>query len=552
VKKTLFFILFVCIYNSSFNQNLCNYNDPEIINQWGLYNTNDIDINGCEAWQNSTGQNIKVGIIGNGFELSLSDLQPNIVQSFDGDNNSSPSQNYTNYKAFGTPNAGIVAAVRDNNICIAGVAPNAKLMSYSAHTDSGFRNCFLNGISNGADVFLFVPMAVSIPNLGNLCMNGFVESRINGRNGLGALSVIPTGDIPGSLNFIPNQCRLNGDFYSSIYVGGIDNCGYRTNAYSSCQNPSYSSMYCSLIDLVAPGVNIYSTYDGNIFQPNCTNLYTGSYYAASFVAGVAALVLELLPCSTAEEVRKILCKTAKKLPNYSFITDPDHPEGTWNNEVGYGLVDAYAATKEAKRVKNAETNTIQNAIITSNQEFFSKSTIRIGENVNPNIAQLPVTFDSTSKSVIKASQSIKIENGTSIKAGAKFHAYIELFTNQGCYNYAPPPMNKKIMNQINYIHEPNNEKIIEQNNSNTNFTNNISIFPNPSDNKIKININIDKPSILKIKISNIIGQVLYEEQKMISKGISNEDIANTFSDYILITKVSLNEREFTFKLFNSK
>ena len=55
-------------------------------------------------------------------------------------------------------------------------------------------------------------------------------------------------------------------------------------------------MYCDQLDLVAPGVKIYSNYDGNIFQSNCPSDFTGTYYAASFVAGVAALVIDILPC----------------------------------------------------------------------------------------------------------------------------------------------------------------------------------------------------------------------------------------------------------------
>ena len=37
------------------------------------------------------------------------------------------------------------------------------------------------------------------------------------------------------------------------------------------------------------------------------------------------------------EVGEILAETARK-----------HPYGTWNTEMGYGLLDAYAAVQEAK------------------------------------------------------------------------------------------------------------------------------------------------------------------------------------------------------------
>ncbi len=73
--------------------------------------------------------------------------------------------------------------------------------------------------------------------------------------------------------------------------------------------------------------------------------FGGTSAATPHVAGVAALVLSVNPCLTYEEVIEILESTCTKIrPDlYTYGSNPDHPNGTWNNEVGYGLVNAYEA-----------------------------------------------------------------------------------------------------------------------------------------------------------------------------------------------------------------
>lgn len=48
------------------------------------------------------------------------------------------------------------------------------------------------------------------------------------------------------------------------------------------------------------------------------------------------------------EVGEILAETARKVGGYTYSISSTHPYGTWNTEMGYGLLDAYAAVQEAK------------------------------------------------------------------------------------------------------------------------------------------------------------------------------------------------------------
>lgn len=113
---------------------------------------------------------------------------------------------------------------------------------------------------------------------------------------------------------------------------------------------SVFSNYGNGIEIVAPGENIY-TIDriGNYGYSSgdyCFN-FSGTSTACPHVSGVAAIILSLRPELLSWQVRKIMDETAQKVGNYNYQTLSGHNFGTWNNEVGYGLVDAYAAVIKA-------------------------------------------------------------------------------------------------------------------------------------------------------------------------------------------------------------
>ena len=69
--------------------------------------------------------------------------------------------------------------------------------------------------------------------------------------------------------------------------------------------------------------------------------------AAPHVAGIAALILEMNPDLTGQEVRNIIEKSTKKIGEISYNNTSDRYNGVWNEKYGYGLVDAYTAVKTA-------------------------------------------------------------------------------------------------------------------------------------------------------------------------------------------------------------
>jgi len=309
--------------------------DDDFDQQWGLSNTNGIDINACEAWEITRGCfNTTVAILDLGIDLDHDEFADNLLaNSFDAFTNTSPADEYDDH---GTHVAGIVGANQNNNQ-VSGVAPLTSLMSISHPLQTGNNDLseqLATGMSwarqNGADV-----INNSWGDQGGAYYNdlqsALLESAIDdalssGRDGLGCIVVFaagnhsPTIDYPGS--------------YTSdiICVGSIDQIGTRAS----------SSGYGNELDLVAPGVSILST-----IRNNRTGTLSGTSMAAPHVAGVAALILSVNPHLTQDEVCDIIESTCTKVGSYNYSTASNRLNGTWDDEVGYGLVNANAAVEAA-------------------------------------------------------------------------------------------------------------------------------------------------------------------------------------------------------------
>ena len=331
-------------------------NDPLFNLQWGLYNNNNegIDISICDAWNYATGKDVKLAIIDDGIDTSHIDLASNVCNySYDTETNTSPSVLYGDH---GTHCAGIAAAVMDNNIQIAGVAPKATIIpvsnTLSATTFSPFK--MSNGIvwayQHGADI---ISNSWHSPVYHEVIDEAINDAFKYGRNGKGCIIVFATGNYGNdSINY-PANCND-----TILAVGAIMRNGIRAD---------YSN-YGTGLDVVAPGDMILSTYPNNLVRYN-----SGTSMACPHVSGVAALVLERNSELTVNQVNSIICSNAKKLTGVDFnISGPD---GIWNTEYGYGLVDAYSAV-----INTPSTIYIQNDTIVGTR-MYSADSIYIGHDV---------------------------------------------------------------------------------------------------------------------------------------------------------------------------
>ena len=330
-------------------------NDPMFNQQWGLQNSinTGIDISASAAWNYATGKYVKIAIVDTGVDMTHVDLVSNISNlSYDAETNTSPS---VVYRYHATKCAGIAAAVKDNNIHIAGVAPEAEIVSISANIEysTNIALKLANGITwayqHGVDI---------ISNSWHISNHSAIDEAIQnaflyGRQGKGCVIVFSSGN-----EYSSNVCYPANSNDSILAVGAIDKTGARANF----------SSYGTTLDLVAPGVGILSTY-----PVNQTASDSGTSMACPHVAGVAALILELNPELTVTQVNSIINSHAKKLSGVNF--NVNNAYGLWNNEYGYGLVDAYNSVINTPSLVYIQNDTITGTSVVSEDYIYVGSDV---------------------------------------------------------------------------------------------------------------------------------------------------------------------------------
>lgn len=360
----------------------CPTNDEFFPNQWNLKNTGQfggtigVDINVCNAWEITIGNpNIIIAVIDNGVELTHEDLIANISPvSYDAKTNTQPSVVYQyspslqQLNPHGTQVAGIIGATSNNSIGVSGVCKGCKIMSISADFWPTSSLAYMtqqlaDGINfawqNGASV-INNSWGRLLPS--SIMNNAITNALVNGRNGKGCVVVFASGNDEGDPILYP--ANFSGSLaFDVLTVGAIDRCGKR-KTYPSCTAPFWSSTYGDDLDVMAPGDEIYTTdlmnFEGNS-QSNYFNNANGTSFAAPQVAAIAGLILSKYPNLLGGSVREAIMNSCKKTGGYNYATTANKPFGTWHQEMGYGLVDAYAALQAA-----CTTTTINNQIFNNN------------------------------------------------------------------------------------------------------------------------------------------------------------------------------------------
>ncbi len=90
------------------------------------------------------------------------------------------------------------------------------------------------------------------------------------------------------------------------------------------------------VDLIAPGVDVFSTNSGNDYGTN-----TGTSFAAPCAAGCAALALSVNPGLTRDELLQIMFDAADKIGGVVYDANGQ------NDDYGFGRVNAHRAVLSA-------------------------------------------------------------------------------------------------------------------------------------------------------------------------------------------------------------
>jgi Ca2+-binding RTX toxin-like protein/subtilisin-like proprotein convertase family protein len=297
-----------------------------------------------------SGAGVTVGMIDDGIDTSHPDLQGRIdfAQAYDAGFKTTDGNHKTVLDAHGTAVAGIIVGEQNNQTGIVGVAPDAQIVStrvnwsWEAITDAlGHQHLF--DVSNNswgatspfADNFNSTSLTFAYEAL-----RTGVE---DGRGGLGTVFVFSAGNSAGAGDNTNYHNFQNAREVITVAAANQD------GSVASFSTPGSSILIGSYgVDLLTTdrhqaGLGYNKT--GNYTQ------FSGTSASAPVVSGVTALMLEANPLLGYRDVQEILAMSATHPDSLSWKTNS---ASNWNlggmlfnDQLGFGLVDAYAAVQLA-------------------------------------------------------------------------------------------------------------------------------------------------------------------------------------------------------------
>jgi|GEM_PF-677366 len=303
--------------------------DPRYGGQWYL---DTIGIEG--AWARSSGAaSVTVAVVDDGCDLAHPDLAAHMLPGYDAiDDDDDPSYVAgATGNSHGTACAGLVAAVGDNAIGIAGACPECTLRCVRLLPGAGglvplsadvaaFDFILTSGSAVASNSWGF---ASGVPAPGPL-VTAITTTIRDGRGGLGTVVVFAAGNDDAVIADDEVQATVG-----VVNVGAINQ--FDEAAPFSNNGPSLS--------LVAPTGTLTTDISGPDGDDpgDYTSSFGGTSSACPVVAGVAALLVAARPDASGADVRTTLILTVRRAP---FATpDADGHDVLY----GYGILDPTAA-----------------------------------------------------------------------------------------------------------------------------------------------------------------------------------------------------------------
>jgi len=319
--------------------------DSIVANQFDEYNAVDkeADIGVTKAWETTRGNDVKVAVIDNGFDVNHEDLKENIavVYSVDNDNNEvgNTSQNKT-LALHGNSCAGFIVAPINGKGSM-GIAPSAKLIGIKllSQEDSDTIKAFEYAQNQGAKVISC--------SWGTNDVSEAIVAKLKELYEAGITVLFASGNEGKSLDV----ANIN-DESEVEWVIGVGASGENNDV------TSYSN-YGKNIELLAPGGDTKklgllgiddSGEQGSTnqqgFVDNNYAFMDGTSFATPVAAGVVALMYAANPDITPSQVRSILISTATKIStqNANYIDGFDEKRA-------YGKINAHLAVSEVQNLQ---------------------------------------------------------------------------------------------------------------------------------------------------------------------------------------------------------
>lgn len=213
----------------------------------------------------------------------------------------------------GTHVAGIIAADANNQLGIAGICWKVKILPIRAGFKTRLGGGYLEDDDAASAIIYAADRGVQVLNLswGDLNYSPIIAAACQYAYDKGVIIIASAGNTPGSQIYYPARLA------TTIAVGAIDN---------QKQLAGFSS-YGEGLDIVAPGMNILSTY---VSDNSWYMRLSGTSMAAPFVTGAVALLLGKEPSLNFEQVYQRLIQSAEDIgaPGYDSL-------------YGYGLLNTY-------------------------------------------------------------------------------------------------------------------------------------------------------------------------------------------------------------------
>lgn len=315
-------------------------NDPRYSQQWGLQRV------GAEfAWSASMGEGVVIAVVDTGVDNSHEDLKDRVIQGRDfvaGDDDPRDEHGH------GTLVSGVAAASTNNSKGVASVAPVAQILPVRVIPPEGFNN-EPEDVKEGIDYAVQRAQQLGKKLVINLSLDGLndqdndprpvpvllsdprVDSAIRNAANAGAAVIIAAG------NSGQSPTSYDSDRTGILVVGASDQNDGRW-AFSS---------YGPGLDLLAPGVEIVSTWWAPQHGPNVYGSASGTSISVPFVAGTAALLMSK-GLSAAQALDRIT-KSAKDVG----------PPGR-DDLHGWGILDTAAALETPRTTAAAPSTPAQN------------------------------------------------------------------------------------------------------------------------------------------------------------------------------------------------
>lgn len=244
----------------------------------------------------------------------------------------------------GTHVAGIIAADRNNDIGIKGIADNVRIMSVRTvpngdERDKDVANAILYAVDNGAHIINMSFGKSTSPR------KEVVDKAVKYAVQKGVLLIHAAGnesdDIDVEKNY-PTRFYLDGSEAKNWLEVGASSWGADKDFVGSFSNYGKKS-----VDLFAPGVEIYSTVPDNKYKD-----LNGTSMASPVTAGVAAVIMSYFPEFTALEVKEIIRQSTRKFDNLKINMPGSKGEIEFSQMSSTGgLINLYEAVKLAQELK---------------------------------------------------------------------------------------------------------------------------------------------------------------------------------------------------------